>query len=80
MQHIFELVWSSIGTFGGRTNSGKDFVKVEEIRRATELSSDSFTTYRKRLMDAGILDGKQYGYLRFRLPEFERYIERLTLF
>lgn len=51
------------------------FIRVENIRNTIEMSSDSFTRYRKRLLDSGIIDGKRYGYLRFVLPEFEEYIQ-----
>ena len=54
--------------------SGKDSAKVEEIRKAVSMTPETFSSYRKRLLDNGILDGKQYGYLRFRLPRFENYV------
>ncbi len=40
-----------------------DPIRVEEIRDAIGMSSETFATYRKRLMDSGIVDGKQFGYL-----------------
>ncbi len=49
-------------------------VKVDDIRKALDISSNTFTTYRKRLVDAGIVNAKQYGYLGFRLPRFENFI------
>ena len=48
---------------------------VEEIRNALDMTSNTFTTYRARLIDAGIVDGKQYGYLSFRLPMFEKFVD-----
>ncbi len=55
-----------------------DTVKVEDVRNSIDMSSETFATYRKRLIDAGIVDGKQYGYLRFRLPRFENYMQIRT--
>ncbi len=49
-------------------------VKVEDIRNEVDMTSDTFTTYRKRLMEAGIVDGSRYGYLSLRLPRFENFV------
>ena len=56
--------------------NGQELIRVEDIRTQVKMTSDSFTTYRKRLIDAGLVDGSQFGYLKFRLPRFEQYIER----
>ncbi len=56
------------------TKTGRDIIRVEEVRKLIKMSSDSFTTYRKRLVDAGIIDGKTYGYIRFILPRFKEYV------
>jgi len=55
--------------------NGKDIIRVEDVRKNTGMTSDSFTKYRKRLIDAGILNGKVYGYLKFNLPRFEEYVK-----
>ncbi len=54
--------------------TGNSQIKVEHIREYMNMSSDVFTKYRSRLMDSGIIDGSQYGYLSFKLPRFEKYI------
>ncbi|MBQ9360779.1 MAG: hypothetical protein IJT96_07060 [Lachnospiraceae bacterium] len=54
--------------------SESDYVKVEDIRNKANMTSDTFTKYRSRLLDSGVVDGTQYGYLRFKLPRFEQYI------
>ena len=54
--------------------SGNESVKVEDIREAVNMTSETFSSYRKRLLGSGIVDGKTYGYLRFRLPRFENYV------
>ncbi len=56
-------------------SSGEEAIKVELIREKVKMSSDTFTQYRSRLIDSGIVDGSQYGYLRFKLPVFEDYVE-----
>ena len=57
--------------------SDDPLIKVEDIRNMIKMSSDSFTTYRKRLIESGIVDGSQYGYLKFKLPRFEEYIKAI---
>ena len=52
-----------------------DAVKVEDVRREINMTSETFATYRKRLIDSGIVDGKQHGYLRIRLPRLEHYVK-----
>lgn len=56
---------------------GNELLKVENIRAKLGIDSDKFTVYRSRLLDAGVIDGSQYGYLRFKLPRFEEYIGSL---
>ncbi|MCR4586212.1 MAG: ATP-binding protein [Lachnospiraceae bacterium] len=56
------------------TKEAGESAKVESIRKTLKMSSDSFTKYRSRLIDSGIIDGSQYGHLRFKLPRFEQYI------
>ena len=56
-------------------NENSDLIKVENIRNTLNMSSDLFNQYRKRLIDAGIIDGRNYGHVRFCLPRFENYVE-----
>ena len=55
--------------------TGTGTIKVEDIRREAGMTSETLSTYRKRLIDGGILDGSQYAHLRFRLPRLENYVE-----
>lgn len=50
-------------------------LKVERIRNECNMTSNNFTTYRSRLIDSGVVDGKQFGYLSMKLPRFERFID-----
>ena len=45
-------------------------IKVEDVRNAVNMKSNTFNTYRTRLLDSGVVDGKQYGYLSIKLPRF----------
>ena len=55
-------------------DTGKENIRVDEVRKKIQMTSDSFTTYRKRLIDAGIINGKMYGYVAFSLPRFGEYV------
>ena len=52
----------------------EDIIKVEKIREKVGMTSDVFTQYRTRLIDSGVVDGSQYGCLKFKLPRFEEFI------
>ena len=60
-----------------RLKKDEEYIKVESIRQELDMSSDSFTKYRSRLLEAGVVEGSQYGYLRFKLPRFEDYVEKI---
>ena len=47
---------------------------IERTLVTNELINN-FTTYRKRLIDSGIVDGKQYGFLALKLPRFGEFID-----
>lgn len=49
-------------------------IKVEDVRSAVNMKSSTFNTYRTRLLDSGVVDGKQYGYLSIKLPGFSRFM------
>ncbi|MBE6007130.1 MAG: hypothetical protein E7238_08285 [Sarcina sp.] len=50
--------------------------KVETIRNRLKMSSNSFSTYRKRLTKKGIIQSPDYGWLSFTLPRFREFILR----
>lgn len=56
------------------SEANETWVKVEQVRKTLKMSSDVFTKYRSRLIDSGVVDGSQYGHLKFKLPRFEQYI------
>lgn len=56
------------------SKTGETIIKVDAIRNAIGMTSDTFTTYRKRLVEGGLLDGKNYGHLRILLPRFDKYL------
>ncbi len=65
-------VLAAIDTICKKNNA--DAAKVEDIRKHIDMTSNTFTTYRTRLIDSGIVDGKKYGSLSLKLPRFGEFI------
>ncbi|WP_022765843.1 hypothetical protein [Butyrivibrio sp. XPD2006] len=79
----YEKIWSelsegdkkvlrAISTISQKNNAPN--VKIESIREMTGMTSNTFTTYRKRLIESGVVNGSQYGYMSLTLPRFEKFI------
>ncbi len=69
-------VLSAMNDVNNEDSNGK--IKVEAIREKASMTSDVFTKYRKRLIDDGIIESSNFGYVRFRLPRMEEYISSIT--
>ena len=50
-------------------------IKVDDIRGRLDMTSNTFNTYRNRLIEKGILDGSKFGYIEFALPGFARFVK-----
>ena len=53
-------------------------IKVDSIRKAIGMTSNTFTTYRNRLIEKGIVDGSDYGHLSFKLPRFWVFVDMMA--
>lgn len=80
----YEKIWDELSELDKKVltslnnilkHSPNSTVKVDDIRSDLDMTSNTFTTYRKRLIDSGVVNSKQYGYLSFRLPRFENFID-----
>ena len=80
----YEKIWDELSELDKKViiamndllrDSDSNSVKIDEIREALNMTSNTFTTYRKRLIESGIVGAKQYGHLSFRLPRFENFVE-----
>ena len=47
---------------------------MKEVREILQIENNAFNPYRKRLIKKGIIDGSEYGFVRFTLPFFERFV------
>ena len=74
----YETIWSELSEKDkdvlyalalSKTLSGK----VEDIRKHLNMTSNSFTTYRSRLLKKGIVHSPEYGRLAFSLPRFKEF-------
>lgn len=77
--YVYEKIWSELSqkdqvvlTAMSSTPSGK----VESIRSLVGMPSNSFTTYRSRLIRKGLIVSPSYGTLRFALPRFREFVRR----
>ena len=77
--YVYEKIWSersqkdqAVLAAMSSASSGK----VDNIRGQVGMSSNSFTTYRSRLMRKGLIISPSYGTLRFALPRFREFVRR----
>ena len=77
--YVYEKIWSELSEKDkdvlyalSNTSSGK----VEDIRKYLNMTSNSFTTYRSRLLKKGIVHSPEYGRLAFSLPRFKEFAIR----
>ncbi len=71
-EYVYQKIWS---TLTGRErdiivamNEGE--AKVEEVRNKADISSESFSPYRDKLIAKGIMISPRYGYVSLTLPRF----------
>lgn len=76
-EFVYDKIWTELSPKDKRvlraiadTESGK----VEDVRKKLELDNNEFNPYRKRLIDRGLITGKEWGYVRFALPMFKEYV------
>lgn len=76
-EFVYDKIWSEL--------SPKEKIIVKTIASLEEKSSaaikdklsmdeSNYSVYRKRLIDKGVLDGSEYGFVEFKLPAFDNYV------
>ena len=48
--------------------------KIMDIRTFLQMETNEFNPYRKRLIDKGLINGDERGYVKVLLPLFEEYV------
>ena len=75
--YAYEKIWSELSTLDQKVvyviSTGT--TRIMDIRDKLGMSSQLLNTYRKRLMDRGVVNGSVRGELTLALPRFEVYIE-----
>ena len=76
-EYIYEKIWSELSAKDrqiayaiAQCPSGK----VKDVRQMLQMETNGFNPYRKRMIKKGILDGSEYGIVKFTLPFFDRFV------
>lgn len=78
-EYVYEKIWNEMSFVDKVTLSAMAKIistKVSDIREATDMDSNKFNIYRKRLLKKGIVRTSSYGHLNFSLPRFKEFILR----
>ena len=76
-EFVYDKIWSELSQKDKsvlNAVSQVDSGKIEEIRNLLGMQTNEFNPYRKRLINRGLLDGKERGYVKLVLPMFAEYI------
>ena len=76
-EFVYDKIWSELSARDkkildaiSRVESGK----IEEIRALMGIETNEFNPYRKRLINRGLINGSERGYVKLVLPMFREYI------
>ena len=76
-EYVYEKIWSELSSKDkeiafaiAQCETGK----IKDIRELLHIDTNQFNPYRKRLIKKGIVDGSEYGFVRFTLPFFEQFV------
>ena len=72
-EYAYEKIWSELSdkdrnVIEALAVNGR--MRIKDIQQATGTTSASFSTYRKRLSERGLIDVSDYGYAELTLPRF----------
>ena len=75
--YAYEKIWSELSELDRKIVYviSTEVYKTGEIREKLSISPQLLNTYRKRLMERGVVNGSVRGELTLALPRFEEYIE-----
>jgi len=75
--YVYEKIWSELTRTDrkilyalAQTPSGR----VSDVRELAGMTTNNFNPYRQKLIKKGLLNGDEWGYIRFVLPLFDRYV------
>ena len=75
--YVYDKIWNERTPIEKRilfaVAEGK--TRVKDIREECKMDPNEFTVYRRRLLNNGILESKDRGFLSFKLPRFDHFIQ-----
>jgi len=74
-EYVYQKIWSGLSEQDRNvilSLSDEKNVKVKDICEATGMSSTTFSKYRERLINKGLITAGQHGYIELALPRFRR--------
>lgn len=77
-EFVYNKIWSGLSEQDKNVIlqlSDDEAVKVKDICEAAEMTSATFSKYRERLVNKGIITTAQHGYVELALPRFRRICE-----
>lgn len=77
-EYVYSKIWSGLSEQDRNVViqlSDEKAVKVKDICEAIGMTSASFSKYRERLLNKGIISAQQHGYVELALPRFKRICE-----
>ncbi len=76
-EFVYDKIWSELSARDKKildAISRVDSGKIEEIRALMGIETNEFNPYRKRLINRGLINGSERGYVKLVLPMFREYI------
>lgn len=77
-EFVYEKIWSELPTTEKKVLRGIADTQshdVKTIRENISMNSSKFSVYRNRLMERGLIDGREYGKVKLVLPRFDVFIK-----
>ena len=74
-EYVYQKIWSGLSEQDRNVVmqlSDDNAIKVKDICQATGMSSASFSKYRERLINKGLIVASQHGYIELALPRFRK--------
>ena len=74
---VYRKIWDGLSTTDRQILKvlSDEPMRVNQVCEKLNMSSSSFSTYRKRLINRGLINGKQHGYVSLALPRFAEVID-----
>lgn len=76
-EFAYDKIWSELPAKEKSVLKAMDNVPdgaVKSVRAEMNMKSSEFSVYRERLMDRGLIDGSEYGKVRYTLPRFGEFV------